>query len=421
MRARFGDRNFLHLVVDRVYALYGNSQNSSPLLTGEAMINEKALGRELMAILRELIAIHSTYPPGDTREICAYIAQRYAKAGYQCQTLSNVDGIDNVIARSGSGSPQLALNCHIDTVDVGAVSDWRTDPFQATLEDGVIYGLGANNCKASTALHIWLGEEIMRAGGPDRGEIVFTFTGDEERLGPEGMAYLRQSGALKPDIMLVGGPTENHLITEERGVLWLRISASGRAAHGGDPDAGDNAILRMIRLIGHLRAEMAPRLAQRRSGAKHSTMNIGRIQGGHNVNVVPSSCMLEIDRRLLPDEDVTEAYSEIAEILESSGEPAESFAVEFLTGTNGFSPPLDGPGISALITAIEARLGRAPDIINALAVSEGRYFADDNIEICNFGPGDGATSHAANEHVPLDQMVDGALILRDTVVRLLGL
>lgn len=385
------------------------------------MIDEKELARELTAILSELIAIPSTYPPGDTREICAYIAARYKDAGYQCQTLSRTEGIDSVVARTGSGAPQLALNCHIDTVDVGERVDWHCDPFEAALKDGMVYGLGANNCKASTALHIWLGEEIMRSGGPKRGEIVFTFTGDEERLGPDGMAYLRESGALKPDIMLVGGPTENDLITEERGVLWLRITTSGRAAHGGDPDAGDNAILRMIRLVDHLRAEMEPRLATRRSGAKQSTMNIGLIQGGHNVNVVPSSCMLEIDRRLLPDEDVQQAYSEMCGILAASGEPAESFAVEFLTGTNGFSPPLDGPGISALMAAIEARTGCAPDIVNALAVSEGRYFADDNIEIVNFGPGDGATSHAANEHVPLDQMVDGALILRDTVERLLGL
>ena len=143
--------------------------------------------------------------------------------------LRGAEGIDNVVARSGNGAPCLALNCHIDTVDAGERADWRTDPFQAVLEDGVIYGLGANNCKGSTALHIWLGEEIMRAGGLQRGEIIFTFTGDEERLGPDGMAYLRESGALKPDIMLVGGPTGNHLITEERGVLWLRVTRSDEA------------------------------------------------------------------------------------------------------------------------------------------------------------------------------------------------
>ncbi len=388
---------------------------------GGRMTDESELAHELTAILSDLIAIPSAYPPGDTTEICAYIRARYERAGYHCQTLSRTEGVDNVVARLGSGAPQLALNCHVDTVQAGQSADWLTDPFQAVLRDGAIHGLGANNCKGSTALHIWLGEEIMRAGGPRQGEIIFTFTGDEERLGPDGMRYLRELGALKPDIMLVGGPTGNDLIAEERGVLWLRITASGRAAHGGDPEAGDNAILRMIRLVAHLRAELEPRLALRVSGKMRSTMNIGRIRGGRNVNVVPSVCALEIDRRLLPDEDVEEAYREMAEILKASGEPAECLNVEFLTGTNGFSPPRDGPGISALAAAIEARYGKAPEFINALAVSEGRYFADDNIEIVNFGPGDGATSHAANEHLPLDQMVDGAVILRATVYQLLGL
>jgi acetylornithine deacetylase/succinyl-diaminopimelate desuccinylase family protein len=385
------------------------------------MTNETKIAQDLTALLGDLIAIPSTYPPGDTREICRYIRARFESAGYTCDTLSRATGVDNVVARTGSGAPQLGLNCHIDTVDAGERGDWLSDPLKADVRDGMIFGLGANNCKGSTALHIWLGEEIMRLGGPKKGEIVFTFTGDEERLGPDGMRYLREAGALKPDFLLVGGPTENDLIAEERGVLWLRITATGRAAHGGDPEAGDNAILRMMRLVAHLRAEMAPRLAARIAGEKRSTMNIGRIQGGHNVNVVPSTCWLEIDRRLLPGEDVRAAYDEMVAILAAAGEPEGSFETAFLTGTNGFSPPKDGPGLSALAAAIEARLGRPPAFINALAVSEGRYFADDGIEICNFGPGDGATSHAANEHVPLDQMVDAAIILRDTVARYLGI
>ena len=176
-----------------------------------------------------------------------------------------------------------------------------------------------------------------------------------------------------------------------------------------------------MRLAGYLGAELEPRLAARVRGEMRSTMNIGRIQGGHNINVVPSSCTLEIDRRLLPDEEVMNAYREMEEILAAAGEPPESFEVEFITGTNGFSGPVDGPGISALAAAIVARTGRAPNFVNALGVSEGRYFADDNIEIVSFGAGDGATSHAANEHVPLDEMVDAAVILRDTVERLLGL
>ena len=384
------------------------------------MTSEAKLIRDLTKILGDLIGIPSTYPTGDTRKICAYIRDRFECAGYICETKSRAPSVDNVVARVGSGAPQFGLNCHIDTVDVGDAGDWLSDPFEAVTRAGAVYGLGANNCKGSTALHVWLGEEIMRRGGPKRGEVVFTFTGDEERLGPNGMCFLRESGALRPDFLLVGGPTKNELIAEERGVLWLRITVKGRAAHAGDPLAGDNAILRMMRLVDHLRQVLEPRLEKRISGEKRSTMNIGRVQGGRNVNVVPSSCWLEIDRRLLPEEDVRAAYDEMVAILADANEPTESFSTEFLTGTNGFSPKNDGPGIAALSAAIEAHHGIVPNFVNALAVSEGRYFADDEIEICNFCPGDGATSHAANEHVPLDQMVDAALILRDTVDRYLG-
>ena len=72
------------------------------------------------------------------------------------------------------------------------------------------------------------------------------------------------------------------------------------------------------------------------------------------------------------------------------------------------------------MAAIEKRTGRPPDVLNALAASDGRFFARDGIEIVNFGPGDGAVSHAANEFIPLPEMVDAALILRSFVERTLG-
>ena len=149
-------------------------------------------------------------------------------------------------------------------------------------------------------------------------------------------------------------------------------------------------------------------------------MNVGTIHGGENPNVVPDHCTARIDRRLLPDEAVEEAQAEMEAVLAGASEPAGSYSVRRLAGTDGFSAPLDGPYVSALTAAIEERLGRPPAVLNALAVSDGRFFARDGIEIVNFGPGDGAVSHAANEHVPLAEMVDAALILRAFVERTLG-
>ena len=225
---------------------------------------------------------------------------------------------------------------------------------------------------------------------------------------------------IEPDALVLGAPTGNQIIVEERGILWLEIETTGRAAHGGDPPAGDNAILRMIRLLEKLQTELGPRLASRRSGEKVSTMNIGTLHGGKNPNVVPDLCTTRIDRRLLPDEPVETAVAEMEAALAGAGEPAGSYSVRRLVGTEGFSAPLDGPFVSALIAAIEEHQGRPPEVLNALAASDGRFFARDGIEIVNFGPGDGAVSHAANEFVPLAEMVDAALILRAFVERTLG-
>ena len=77
------------------------------------------------------------------------------------------------------------------------------------------------------AVQIWLAEEIARRGGPKTGEVVFTFVGDEENLGPDGLAYLRETGAVDPDVLICGAQTQLQAITEERGVLWVEICNNG--------------------------------------------------------------------------------------------------------------------------------------------------------------------------------------------------
>ena len=319
----------------------------------------------------------------------------------------------------GSG-PTVAFNAHVDTVGVGERANWKSDPFKALLKGGLVHGLGAGNCKGSMAVQLWLAEEIARRGGPARGELLFTFVADEENLGPDGMEFLRKSGKVRPDALILGAQTENNLIVAERGVMWARITTKGKAAHAGNPSAGDNAILRMMRLVGALQAHYDKALARRVAGAMKSTVNVGMFHGGHNTNVVPSACTVEIDRRLLPDEKVKDAFKELKRVVDSVGEPKSLYTVEFLTGTNGFFAPENGAAVSAFEAAVKAGTGRTVKFLNATGVSDGRYYADDGIEIINFGPGSGAQGHAANESVPIDQMVEAAAIQLDVVRRLTG-
>ncbi len=382
----------------------------------------KKMQSELVAILTDLIALPSPYPPGTSVEICAYAARRLKKAGYKVETVTKIKGVDNVVARmKGKGKgPVVAFNAHVDTVGVGERANWKSDPFKALVKGGLVYGLGAGNCKGSMAVQIWLAEEIARRGGPAKGELIFTFVADEENLGPDGMAFLRKTGKVRPDALILGAQTENNLIVAERGVMWAKITTRGRAAHAGNPSAGDNAILRMMRLVGALSSYYDKALARRASGAMKSTVNIGMFHGGHNTNVVPSACTVEIDRRLLPNEKVKDAFKELKSVIDGVREPKGSYAVEFLTGTNGFFAPENGAAVGAFEAAVKAKTGRKAKFLNATGVSDGRYYADDGIEIINFGPGSGTQGHAANESVPIAGMVEAVEIQMDVVKRLLG-
>jgi len=380
-------------------------------------MDRKEVEQQLFALLAELVAIPSTFPPGDTSRIAAYCGDFLSSCGYAVSMHERRKGVQNVVGRKGRGAPSVVFNAHADTVDVGARAAWRTDPWTATLEGGRVYGLGACNSKSAIAVHLWLARELAAKGAPARGEVAFSFVGDEENLGPDGMAYLRESSAVRPDILVVAAQTSNRLVLEERGVMWVRATTKGRAAHAGAPHHGDSAILRMNEVISRLQADLLPQIQSRKSASgQQSTLSIGKIRGGENTNVVPDTCSIEIDRRILPQEDFDAAFKELERFLRSAG----AHEVELLTGTAGFSAREDGVAARAFSGAIREVTGKPPERLNVVGASDARYFARDGAEIIVFGPGDGADSHKPNESVPLAEMADAALIQLHAVKSILG-
>jgi acetylornithine deacetylase/succinyl-diaminopimelate desuccinylase family protein len=377
---------------------------------------------QILNVLSRLVAIPSVYPPGDTREVCAYIAKALSAWGYATQIVSRDPTIANVVATMGDSEPRLAFNCHIDTVGVEDHAAWRSDPFAIDVRDGRVYGLGANNCKGPAAAQLWLAEQIARRGGPSKGSVVFSFVGDEEALGENGTAFLRAERHLAPAMLVVGAQTENALITRERGVTWIEVVAFGTAAHAGRPADGDNAVLRMVRLLTHLGATLFPAISTRAADGLQSTVSVGPIRGGTNINVVPASCVVALDRRLLPmRESIDTALAEIRVALAAAGEPEGSVTVRRLTGTNGFSAPRNGPLVSAFSEAIRSVTGEAARFVDSVGAFDGRFFADDGIEIVDFGPGEGKEGHKNNESVPADQLAESGRIQLRMVENLLGL
>ena len=376
---------------------------------------------EVTRMLAALVARSSATPPGSTTEVCEYLADKLKTAGYRVGVHARAPGVDNVVATLGKGKPVLAFNTHIDTVAPG--DGWNTDPFALTeTAPGRYAGLGAVNCKGSAAAQLWLAQAIAAAGGPRQGSVVFSFVGDEERLGPDGTRFLAETGLLEADMLVMAAPTSNTLMVEERGVLWAELSTTGRAAHAGDPSAGDSAILRMTRLIAHLDRVLGRRLAERREGAHQSTLNVGTLRGGSNTNVVPDACVATLDRRLLPrEESIDGAMTELAEVLAGAGEPPDAWRLVKLTGTNGFRMSRDQPLVRAFAGAVETVSGRAAEFRVPVGASDARFLSDSGAQIVIFGPGDDREGHAANESVLEAELIAACEIQWAAARALLGI
>lgn len=386
-----------------------------------APTDRRTLANDVIAILSDLIAIPSVTPPGDTSPVAAYAAGRLRRAGYRTEVLSRRNTLENVVARLGRGHPNLVFNTRADTAPAADLALWSGDPFRPVITERRVMGLGVANAKASLAVQLWLAEEIARRGGPVAGEVVFTVTADAEVLGRDGSLFLRESGVIRPDRLILGAPTGNRAVITEGGVLWARLTTSGQTADAGDAAAGDSAIQRMVRLINRIDRELVPKLASRRHGVLGSTLTIGRIEGGESIRLVPASCSIEIDRRLPPDETVDVAFAELLAVIEGASEPRGTVVLEYLHGSNGYVGRSDGPLMTALGEAVATVTGIPLAFFDTTAVTDGRYFADGSIEVAAFGPGSADQVGAPNEWVAIADLVDAARSQLGMVERLMGL
>jgi acetylornithine deacetylase/succinyl-diaminopimelate desuccinylase-like protein len=361
----------------------------------------------LVESLVALLAAPSVVSTGDTRAVCDIIAADLADAGYAPELVGTVSGPTNVVARIGTGSPELVLCTHIDTVSPGTFSDWTVDPYAGTVADGRVYGLGAENCKGAAAVLLAVARAVAASGGPRQGSVVFAFVGDEENLAGGGAAYLRSAGLIRPDLLVISGPSGFDIGCEERGVVWVGVEVHGSAFHAGSPERADSALLRAARLLAALEQRLQPRLAERTDDRFVSTMAVTTFHSGVDINTVPGSARFEIDRRPLPRERAQDVVDEIRSVLESAGEPDGTWSIETLVSSDGFEPGRSGLGVAAHRQAVEELLGRTPAFLVSEGASDGRHFAHDGIEILNFGAGLGERCHAPDEYAEIADLEAG--------------
>tara|TARA_Y100000588_G_scaffold389439_1_gene492143 strand:- start:85 stop:1227 length:1143 start_codon:yes stop_codon:yes gene_type:complete len=376
------------------------------------MTNKIKIRDEILEVLKNIVAIDTCYPPGHTLKISQFIKKYLSGSGFNINMHSKNKNKPNIVLKNYKGNKSsIVFNCHIDTVKP-ILKEWKTPPFTLKIRGSKCIGLGSVNCKGSTAVHLYFAKNFKKLFPNYKNRICFTFVTDEENLGPEGTKFLKDKKIIKPHTLVLGAPTNNNFIVEERGVFWLNVEVFGKTSHAGDPIKGINSITKAAKIINLLEHKYKKRLKKYDTKYSKSTINVGIINGGENVNVVPHITNFEIDRRITIKEDINKSFREIKSFIKKIDKSAK---VSFLRGTNAFKSNKSNIYLKSLINSYSLINKKKPNFLNSIGVSDGRYFANDKINIINIGPGDGDQGHKSNETLIIKELVDYFLILKNFI------
>lgn len=363
----------------------------------------------IVGLLASLVRAEGANPPGDTRRVADLIAARLRDVCIDFQVLADEPRKPNILARVGSGKPELLFTSHMDTVPAGDRRAWRRDPFGAEIVGSRMYGRGSADAKASLVGMMSALEALITAL-PLHGQLTFAAVSDEEVGGVKGTEFLVDRGLVYPDQVVVGEITDNRVAVAEKGVLWMRIITHGRAAHGSTPWQGSNAISHMVRVLRVLEEQVGVRL----QSLSHPlvpppSLNIGTIRGGVATNMVADWCEATIDRRTLPNENLSEAVAEIERVVTSLHQEDPSLQVEVEVLQAG--PPIETSPDARIVRVAQSVAGELhlpTEVVGYHQASDGRFYAERGIPTILFGPGHPELAHTPDESIDLNDVIAAA-------------
>jgi len=282
---------------------------------------------EQVRFLQELVRVPTDTPPGNNAPHAERTAEMLAMMGLTAERHKVPDAvvkeaglksITNLIVRRRFGDgPTIALNAHGDVVPPG--DGWTHHPYRAEIVDGKLYGRAAAVSKSDFATYTYALRALIDGDAARRGAVELHFTYDEEFGGEVGPGWLLKKGLTKPDLMIAAG-FSYQVVVAHNGCLQLEITLHGLASHAAYPDTGVDALQAANQLLSVLYAHNDV-LRTRRSkvaGIQHPYLNVGRIEGGTNTNVIPGKVVLKLDRRMIPEEDSGQVEAEVRELITST-------------------------------------------------------------------------------------------------------
>ena len=386
---------------------------------------------QVVDLTAALVREASENPPGGEAACAEALARACRGHGLDVETRPVAPDRPNVVARltGGDGQGMLFLG-HLDTVPVG--EGWTGPPFEIRRRGGRLVGRGVADTKGGLAAVVAALAALNRHGVELSGPAVLAAVVDEEDrsigarqlsvelAGPHCPGAVLEQGCLAA---VVTEPTGLETVVAARGDCYLDVEVEGRAAHSGNPSAGANAIYGAMSVVAAVQALHASAVYRPHPLLGPATWSVGQVRGGTGTSVVPASCQLAIDRRLLPGETAAKACAQLETAIARVGLPEGVTArVRVIMEMPGFETPADDPLVEvARAASVDAGAGDRPPAGWSAACDGGFLAQHHGIPTVVLGPGSITyDAHQADESVAVDDLVVAARIYALIALRLLG-
>ncbi len=377
-------------------------------------------------LLRKLIGAETTAQKGELAA-AEIISAELGRSGID----SRIDSWDgtraNIIARvnpapaagvgvkSAGRRAALLFACHLDVVGAGEAS-WKYPAFAAVESDGKIYGRGSADMKGGIAAAVTAIGQIVDSGTKLQGDIILFAAAGEETDSCGTKRFVRNFGGMPEFIgVVIPEPTDFEIITAHRGMLWLKVTTKGRAAHGSTPQLGINAIASMKALLGEL--ENYEIAFEPHELLGECSMSINTITGGEAINIVPDKCDIGIDIRTLPVQNRQAIIADFEKIFAKLKRKNSQFDAQVSIVRE----------VGALET--DCRCDFVRDFCSAVGISEtravgfttdGPYFASLGAPVVIFGPGKPELAHKPDEYIDIADVEKAVEYYKNIILKFLS-
>lgn len=332
-----------------------------------------------------------------------------------------IDGFGSAIGRIGNGPVHIVFDSHIDVVDTGDLGLWKSDPFKARIDDGILYGRGASDNKAAIASMVY-GASLVRRLGIDTSRFTLWVVGTVQEEDCDGLAleHLLTNVIPKAEVVVLGEATNLQVYRGHRGRAEFAIHTRGKAAHASAPDRGENAIYKMAPIAEQIE-KLNERLAVDPFLGK-GTVVLSKVEcQTPSLNAVPDGCTIFLDRRLTIGESVESARAELealpavqdgealVELLEYEGKAYTGLTLKTPKYFPTWVTPEEHLCVRAAVEAGQHALGRTPEVGRWVFSTNGVSSAGKlGIPTIGFGPANEIFAHSVEDQCPVDHLPTAA-------------